>query len=96
MHKNGYLYILTNKPNGVLYIGVTSHLIKRVYEHKTHAVSGFSSRYHLTKLVYYEVYDDISEAILREKRMKKWKRDWKIELIEQHNPHWNDVYESLC
>ena len=90
-----YIYIMTNKKYGTLYIGVTSNLIKRVYEHKNSFVDGFTSRYNLKKLVYYEIFDDINEAIKREKQLKKWKRVWKIELIEKLNPTWKDLYFDL-
>ncbi|MCP4393028.1 MAG: GIY-YIG nuclease family protein [Alphaproteobacteria bacterium] len=93
--KNSYVYIITNKRNGTLYIGVTSNLQKRIYEHKTGAVDGFSKTLRLKMLVYFEVFDDIESAILREKQMKKWNRDWKIKRIRQMNPEWNDLYESL-
>jgi putative endonuclease len=93
--KQAYIYILTNKKNGVLYIGVTSDLIKRIYEHKSGFVEGFTKKYNLYKLVYYEVHDDIVMAITREKQMKKWNRQWKIELIEKMNPEWRDLYDEL-
>ena len=93
--KQYYVYILSNKRNGTLYIGVTSNLLKRIEEHKSSYVSGFTSSYGLTKLVYYEIHQDIQEAILREKKLKKWNRDWKIELIEKNNPEWNDLYNTI-
>jgi putative endonuclease len=93
--KNGYIYIMTNKPNGILYIGVTSDLVKRAYEHKNSVVAGFTSTYNLKFLVYYEVFDDIKNAIEREKQLKNWHRDWKINLIEKVNPYWNDLYENI-
>ncbi len=93
--KNGYIYIMTNKPNGILYIGVTSDLAKRAYEHKNSVVTGFTSTYNLKFLVYYEVFDDIKNAIEREKQLKNWHRDWKINLIEKVNPYWNDLYEDI-
>ncbi|PLY03386.1 MAG: endonuclease [Desulfuromonas sp.] len=89
------VYILTNKPRGTLYTGVTSDLPKRIYQHKGKVIVGFSSKYDLSMLVYYEVFDDISEAIKREKQIKKWNRTWKIELIENNNPEWQDLYESI-
>ena len=89
------IYILASKKNGTLYIGVTNDLIKRVYEHKAKFVKGFTSKYNVTSLVYYEIYDDINCAISRETRLKGWKRAWKVDLIEKENPHWNDLYESL-
>lgn len=92
----GYVYILTNKPNGTLYIGVTSHLIRRVYEHKQKSIQGFTAKYGLDCLVYYEVFDSIDAAILSEKQMKEWRRTWKIRRIAEMNPDWNDLYETLC
>lgn len=93
--KSYYVYIITNKKNGVLYIGVTSNLIRRIYEHKNKLVDGFSKKYKLNKLVYYEICHDVKEAILREKRMKKWKRDWKIKLIKKDNLEWEDLYNKI-
>ncbi len=90
-----YVYILASKRNGTLYIGVTSDLVKRVYEHKNNLVDGFTKKYHVHKLVYYELTDDINSAITREKQVKKWKRAWKIELIEKSNPEWKDLYFEL-
>ena len=81
-----YIYILANKRNGTLYIGVTSNLVKRVYEHKNNIIEGFSKKYHVHKLVYYEITNDIESAIRREKQLKKWNRKWKLELIEKNNP----------
>lgn len=93
--KNYYVYILASKRNGTLYIGITSDILKRVWEHKNKAVKGFTGKYNVTRLVYYECYDDPENAILREKRLKKWKRKWKLELIEKTNPEWNDLYEEF-
>jgi putative endonuclease len=90
-----YVYILASKRNGTLYIGVTSDLVKRVYEHKNDLVSGFTKKYHVHNLVYYETTEDIDSAIKREKQLKKWKRKWKIELIERENPEWKDLYFYL-
>ena len=95
MPKTYYVYMVTNKKKGTLYIGVTSDLTKRVYEHKNDLADGFTKKYGLHILVYYEQTDDPNVAIEREKRMKKWKRKWKIELIEQANPEWEDLYDSL-
>ncbi len=91
----GYIYILASRKHGTLYIGVTSDLPKRVYEHRVGAVRGFTRRYGLKRLVYFEAFDDIEAAILREKRMKEWQRDWKIRLIERDNPGWNDLAVSV-
>ena len=90
-----YTYILTNRKNSTLYIGVTNNLLKRVYEHKLHLVEGFTDKYHTTKLVHYEIFGSIITAITREKRLKKWNRSWKIELIEKYNPKWKDLYFTL-
>jgi len=93
--KNSYVYILASKRNGTLYIGVTNDLIKRIYEHKNSLVRGFTEKYKVHKLVYYEEHSDIYEAIEREKQMKKWNRKWKINLIEEFNPEWEDLYYKL-
>lgn len=93
--KNSYVYILSNKRNGALYVGVTTDLIKRVYEHKTEKLDGFTKRYGIKNLVYYEVLEDIEEAIKREKVIKGWVRSKKIALIEQKNEEWLDLYENL-
>ncbi len=90
--KQYYVYILASKKNGTLYIGVTNNLLKRVYEHKNNLIEGFTKKYSVHNLVYYEVYSNIYDAIAREKRMKKWKRKWKIELIEKSNPQWMDLF----
>ena len=90
-----YIYILANKRNGTLYIGVTSNLVKRVYEHKNNIIDGFTKKYSIHKLVYYEITDDIESAIRREKQLKKWNRKWKINLIEDSNPEWRDLYFGL-
>jgi putative endonuclease len=86
---------MSNKKEGTLYIGVTSNLVKRVYEHKNSFVEGFTSKYYLKKLVYFELHETMEEAIKREKQLKKWNRQWKIELIEDKNIHWNDLYSSI-
>ena len=90
-----FVYILASNINGTLYIGVTSDLQKRIYEHKNDLVPGFTKRYKIHDLVYFEVTNDIREALLREKRLKKWKREWKIKLIEKNNPSWKDLYKDL-
>ena len=92
---NGYVYILTNRPNGVLYVGVTSDLARRVAEHREGVVKGFTKQYGLKRLVYFEAYDDIRIAIQREKNMKHWSRTWKVRLILGANPRWDDLFESL-
>ena len=93
--KTYYVYILASKRNGTLYIGVTNNLIRRVYEHRNDLINGFAKKYKVHMLVYYEHTNDINSAIQREKRLKKWKREWKIELIETMNPDWHDLYEQL-
>ena len=93
--KSYYVYILASKPNGTLYIGITNDLMNRVFEHKNNIVDGFTKRYNVHSLVYYEQYDNIESAIIREKRLKKWNRKWKIALIERENPKWRDLYEDL-
>lgn len=90
-----YVYILSSKRNGTLYIGVTSDLVKRVWEHKSKLVKGFTKTYNIDQLVYFEQHEDIRIAIQREKRLKEWKRAWKIELIEKQNSNWKDLYESI-
>lgn len=92
---SGYTYILFNKRNGTLYIGVTSNLVKRVFEHKNKLVDGFTKKYNIDKLAYYEIYDDIEEAIIREKRLKGASRKKKLELIEMNNPEWLDLYDEI-
>ncbi len=90
-----YVYIMASQMNGTLYIGVTKDLIRRVYEHKNNLVEGFTKEYSVHLLVYYEIHNDINNAIQREKRLKKWNRAWKIELIEKENPEWKDLYSGL-
>lgn len=90
-----YVYLLASGKHGTLYLGVTNDLIRRTYEHRTKAVAGFTSRYDVTRLVWYECYDDPGNAIAREKKIKKWKREWKINLIERDNPHWEDLYPQI-
>jgi len=92
----GYIYIITNTNNKVLYIGVTNNLVRRIYEHKHKMVKGFSNTYNLNKLVYYEQYSNIIQAIEREKQLKKWNRSWKEDLINKQNPSWNDLYDEIC
>lgn len=90
-----YVYILASKKYGTLYIGVTSDLIRRVYEHKTKVVPGFAKRYGVDKLVLFETFDDPTSAIAREKELKKWRRDWKTRLIDEQNPNWDDLYNGI-
>jgi putative endonuclease len=90
-----YVYIITNKYNNVLYIGVTENLARRIYEHKNKLINGFTKQYNCTKLVWYEETNDIDAAITREKQMKKWKREYKNNVIKEMNPNWIDLYESI-
>ncbi len=90
-----YVYILASKRNGTLYIGVTNDLVKRVYQHKNELVDGFSKKYHIHNLVYYEQTNDIESAIKREKQLKSWRRLYKLDLIEKDNPNWIDLYDGL-
>jgi putative endonuclease len=89
------VYVLASKRNGTLYIGVTSDLRKRVWEHRNDVVDGFTKRYGIHRLVYYELHADMESAIRREKQMKKWNRAWKLELIEKQNPDWQDLWEKI-
>jgi putative endonuclease len=90
-----YVYILASKRNGTLYIGVTNDIIKRVYEHKNNLIDGFTKKYNVHLLVYYEQTTDINSAIQREKQLKKWNRKWKLKLIEEDNPKWDDLYNNF-
>ena len=93
--KTGYVYMLASGRNGTLYIGVTSDLIKRVWQHRAGEIDGFTARYDVKNLVWFEVHDDIASAIAREKAMKKWYRKWKLELIEKTNPEWRDLFPEI-
>ncbi|MDH7794679.1 putative endonuclease [Beijerinckia sp. GAS462] len=95
MPRSYWVYILASERNGTLYIGVTNDLARRVYEHKTKAVPGFTSRYDVGLLVWYEEYSDVNDAIAREKALKRWERKWKLQLIAATNPQWFDLYETL-
>jgi putative endonuclease len=95
MEKLPCVYILTNKPLGTLYIGVTSNLPQRIWQHKTKVTKGFTEKYNLNKIVWYEAHEDIMSAMQREKALKVWKRDWKIRIIEEMNPLWRDLYVDL-
>ena len=93
--KQPCVYLLASHRNGTLYVGVTSNLAKRVWEHKNHVVEGFTKRYDVDRLVWYEVHEIMESAIQREKAIKEWKRAWKIELIEKDNPDWEELYDSI-
>ena len=90
-----YVYILASKPYGTLYIGVSGNFINRMEHHRAMKIQGFTKRYGVTKLVHFEMFGEVTAAIQREKTMKKWPRQWKINLIERDNPHWNDLYQEL-
>ncbi len=90
-----YLYIMASQKNGTLYIGVTHDLKRRVYEHKHEIIKGFTSKYHVHNLVYFEVHASHWDAAEREARLKKWKRDWKIDLFKDTNPEWEDLYDKI-
>ena len=91
-----YVYILASRKHGTLYIGVTNDLVRRVYQHKTHVARGFTSRYGVDLLVWFECYDEILNAITREKELKTWRREWKINLIERSNPEWVDLSAGIA
>jgi putative endonuclease len=91
-----YVYILASRKDGAIYVGVTNDIVRRIYEHRIKAVPRFTSKYNITRLVWFETYEDAYTAISREKELKKWKRAWKVQLIEAQNPDWNDLYESIC
>ena len=93
--KNGYVYILSNKTDEVLYIGVTSDLVRRLYEHRNHLIEGFTDKYNVTKVLYYEGFNSIDDAIHREKQLKGWRREKKMLLIKGFNPEFNDLYDTL-
>ena len=93
--KRGWVYIMTDKPNGTLYVGVTSNLAQRAHQHREGAVEGFTKQYGLKRLVYAEEHADMTAAIRREKNIKHWRREWKVKLIHGINPSWDDLYEGL-
>lgn len=90
-----YVYLLASRKQGTLYLGITRDLIRRIYQHKEKLLEGFTSRYDIRRLVWFEAYDDPTNAIEREKEIKKWRRDWKIALIEKDNPEWKDLYPDI-
>jgi len=96
MNRQPAVYILASKRNGTLYIGLTSNLIKRIWEHKNNLVEGFTKRYSIHKLVWYELHESMESAIEQEMRLKEWKRQWKLELIERTNPNWQDLYDAIA
>lgn len=96
MAKTGYIYLMTNKSNSVLYVGVTSNLVSRVIQHRNKTIPGFTDKYNLTRLVYYESCNDMYSAIAREKQIKSWSRKRKNELIESVNPNWNDIFDEIA
>ena len=91
-----WVYILASRRNGTIYTGVTNDLIRRVHEHRTHAAPGFTEKYDVTKLVWFEAYEDAVQAIKREKAIKSWSRMWKLELIEKMNPEWKDLWDEIA
>ena len=96
MPERMHVYIMTNRPLGTLYIGVTGDLINRIWQHRTHALGGFTDRYNLESLVYLEPHQSPEVTIQREKSLKRWRRNWKIALIEEANPEWRDLWEEIC
>ena len=90
-----FVYIMSNRKKGILYIGVTSNLVARISQHKNELIEGFTKKYHLHNLIYYEVHENAESAITREKHLKQWKRNWKIDLIEKMNPQWRDFYQDI-
>ena len=96
MEKQFYVYILASKRNVTLYLGVTSDIVKRVWQHKNGLAEGFTRKYGIKYLVYYEIHEDAENAIKREKQLKKWRRLWKLELIEEKNSEWRDLYVDIC
>lgn len=96
MDNAAYVYILASRPYGTLYVGVTSDLVGRVWQHRTGIIGGFTRQYNVKLLVWHEIHTDIVQAITREKQLKRWNRDWKINLIQSTNPAWHDLYASIC
>ena len=95
MERHYFVYILTNKAYGTLYVGITNDLVRRAWEHRNDFVEGFTRAHQLHRLVWYQAHEDVREAIAQEKRIKKWHRDWKVNLIQAKNPAWNDLYEEI-
>ncbi|MCK4788829.1 MAG: GIY-YIG nuclease family protein [Desulfobacteraceae bacterium] len=96
MEKQFYVYMLASKRNGTLYLGVTSDIVKRVWQHKNGLAEGFTRKYGIKYLVYYEIHEDAENAIKRERQLKKWRRPWKLELLEEKNSEWRDLYVDIC
>lgn len=96
MGSDCYVYILASRIGGTLYVGSATDLVRRVFEHRTKAVPSFTKRYGVTRLVYFEVCDDLRQALLRERQLKKWRRAWKIRLIEEKNPNWDDLFPAIA
>ena len=96
MSKQPSVYLLASKRNGTLYVGVTSDLVKRIWEHRNHVVAGFTKQHGVDQLVWYEVHETMESAIQREKAIKEWQRAWKLKLIEEFNPDWKDLYGTIC
>lgn len=96
MNKQAFVYIMTNRLNGTLYVGAATNIVKRIWEHKQGLGSKFTSKYDLHRLVYVESHSSILDAVERERRIKKWNRAWKIEMIEKQNPGWHDLYDDIC
>jgi putative endonuclease len=94
--KPGFVYILASKRNGTLYVGVTSDLVARIHQHKKGAIPGFTRKYDVKRLVWFETHEDIEEALIRERRIKNWRRKWKLQLIEKDNPYWRDLFFEIC
>ena len=95
MAKQPAVYVLASRRNGTLYIGATSDLVARIWQHRNDVVAGFTKRYGVHTLVYFELHPEMTQAIAREKQLKKWKRAWKLELIERHNPEWRDLWDEI-
>ncbi|HZX79176.1 GIY-YIG nuclease family protein [Lysobacter sp.] len=95
MQKQPCVYLLASSRNGTLYLGVTSNLVKRTWQHRERAIEGFSDRYHVTRLVWYELHESMESAIQREKRIKKWNREWKLRLVDEMNPSWRDLWPDV-
>ena len=96
MDRQYYVYIMTNNAYGTLYVGITNNLVRRAWEHRNSLVQGFTKDHELHRLVWFEVHGDVEEAIRREKLIKKWHRDWKVNLIQARNPSWRDLFEEIC